>query len=101
MADLRTEADSLNRAGNKMSHVADPLPHPLAEFKAASSDLSAFGTLGSLLKATGQVREGMTELSALVQALHDEWRAQSKAINDVGRLLDEVDRLLQSALSRK
>ncbi|MDI5969426.1 hypothetical protein POF50_008735 [Streptomyces sp. SL13] len=101
MSDLKTEADSLNRAGIKLSYAADPLNHPLADFKSASHDLSAFGVLGSLLKATGEVREGMTELADVVTALHDEWQAEGKAMLDVGKVLDQVDRLLQESLARK
>ncbi len=101
MADLKTEADSLSKAAARMLHAADPSVHPLSEFKAASHDLSAFGALGSLLKATGEIRDEMHQLSDVVRALQDEWHAEGKAIGDVGKVLDEVDRLLEEALPRQ
>ena len=100
MADLKTEAASLDRAASRMSHVPCELHGPLGDFRSASHDLSAFGALGSLLKATGEIREGMTQLTSVVQALHDEWQDEAEGLGDVGKVLDEVDRLLEKSAGK-
>ncbi|MCQ4083998.1 hypothetical protein NGB36_26275 [Streptomyces sp. RB6PN25] len=101
MADLKTESASLSSGSSKMSHASDPLVQPLGDFKNASNDLSAFGALGSLLSATGQIRDGMDQLTSIVTALHGEWQAEAKAIGDVGKVLDQVDEQLKDEAAKR
>ncbi|MBV9023204.1 MAG: hypothetical protein JO362_05275 [Streptomycetaceae bacterium] len=101
MADLKTESASLSGGASKMSRASDPLAQPLSDFKGASNDLSAFGALGSLLSATGQIREGMDQLTLIVKALHGEWQAQGKAMEDVGKVLDQVDEMLKDEAAKR
>lgn len=89
----------MSAGAGKMAHASDPLTGPLKDFRAASHDLSAFGALGSLLKATGQIREGMTQLSGIVASLgadpmgritgvvHPEG-SERYAYNDLGHLVN-------------
>jgi hypothetical protein len=84
-----------------MSRAADPLAKPLSDFKSASNDLSAFGALGSLLSATGQIREGMDQLTSIVSSLHGEWQAEGKAMGDVGTVLDQVDEMLRDEAAKR
>ncbi len=74
---------------------------PLQDFKAASHDLSALGALGSLLKATGEVRDGMKTLSELTKSLNDEWDDEAKLLGDVSDAFDLLDVLLSQAARTK
>jgi hypothetical protein len=91
----------LDAAASGMSHASDPLTGPLREFTAASQDLSAFGALGSLLKATGEIRDGMTQLSKIVGSLGAEYDAESTGLGDVAKVFDEVDVALSRAASTR
>ena len=101
MADLRTEGASLEAAASGMSRVSDPLTGPLREFTAASHDLSAFGALGSLLKATGEIKDGMTQLSSIVGSLGAEYDAEGVGLRDVAKVFAEVDAELTKAASTR
>jgi hypothetical protein len=101
VADLKAEGASLSAGGGKLSRAPDHLTGPLKDFTAAAGDLSAFGVLGSLLKATGEIRDGMHQLSGIVGALGGEWKAEGKALGDVGTVLEEVDVLLKDALGAR
>ncbi|WP_203599100.1 hypothetical protein [Streptomyces sp. SID10853] len=74
---------------------------PLQDFKAASHDLSALGALGSLLKATGDIREGMHTLSGLTASLHEEWGQEAKLLGEVSDAFDLLDVLLGAAARAK
>ena len=91
----------MSTGAGKMAHASDPLTSPLKDFRAASHDLSAFGALGALLKATGQIREGMTQLSGIVVSLGEEYDAEGKAMQDVAKVFDEVDTALTHSLSTR
>lgn len=97
MADLRTEGESLTQGSTRMTAAARPLEAPLKQFTATSHDLSAFGALGSLLKATGEIEHGMTQLCAVVSALGAEYEAEGKAMKDVGTVFAQVDAMLAEA----
>ncbi len=84
-----------------MSHASDPLTGPLREFTAASHDLSAFGVLGSLLKATGEIRDGMEKLSGIVGSLGAEYDAEATGLGDVAKVFDEIDTALAKAASTR
>ena len=101
MADLRTESASLESGSSKMKRAPDRLKQPLTDFRSASHDLSAFGKLGSLLGATGQIREGMSELSTIVQALDDEYGHQAQALQDVSDVFTKVDEMLTGELKSR
>jgi hypothetical protein len=100
VADLKTEGESLTRGSAKMTAAARPLEAPLKQFSAASHDLSAFGALGSLLKATGEIQHGMTQLSGVVSALGAEYEAEGRAMKDVGTVFGQVDAMLAGSSGR-
>lgn len=101
MADLKVEAVSLRKSAGKLRRAPQHVTHPLKEFTAASKDLSAFGALGTLLGAKGDVQDGMNRISGLVEKLEQEWHQEAKGLKDVGKALDELDERLQKANPKK
>jgi hypothetical protein len=97
VSDLKKQATSMHKAASGLRGVEHHTAKPLQEFTAQSHDLKALGALGSLLSATGEIREGMTTLTKLTKALDDEWGAVAKLIGDVSDAFDLLDVLIAAA----
>ncbi|WP_326722763.1 MULTISPECIES: hypothetical protein [unclassified Streptomyces] len=97
MADLKKEAESLDKAATALRKVSHHTTKPLHEFKAESNDLSALGALGSLMSATDDIRGGMRTLAKLTHALDEEWHAEAKLMGEVSDAFDLLDVLLAAA----
>ncbi|MFJ9706987.1 hypothetical protein [Streptomyces sp. NPDC101234] len=97
MSDLKKEAASMHKAASGLRGVGHHTAKPLQQFRAQSHDLDALGALGSLLSATGEIREGMTTLARLTQQLGEEWDAEAKLIGEVSDAFDLLDVLIAAA----
>lgn len=97
MSDLKKEAASMHKAASGLRGVGHHTAKPLQQFRAQSHDLDALGALGSLLSATGEIREGMTTLARLTQQLGEEWEAEAKLIGEVSDAFDLLDVLIAAA----
>ncbi|MFE2061626.1 MULTISPECIES: hypothetical protein [Streptomyces] len=97
MSDLKKEAASMHKAASGLRGVGHHTATPLQQFRAQSHDLGALGALGSLLSATGEIREGMTTLARLTQQLDEEWEAEAKLIGEVSDAFDLLDVLIAAA----
>ncbi|MFD4601752.1 hypothetical protein ACFWPQ_27400 [Streptomyces sp. NPDC058464] len=97
MSDLKKEAASMQKAASGLRGVGQHTAKPLQQFEAQSHDLGALGALGSLLSATGEIREGMTTLAKLAKQLDEEWAAEAKLIGEVSDAFDLLDVLIAAA----
>ncbi|MEU2777293.1 hypothetical protein ABZ646_31445 [Streptomyces sp. NPDC007162] len=97
MSDLKKEAASMHKAASGLRGVGQHTAKPLQQFQAQSHDLGALGALGSLLSATGEIREGMTTLARLAEQLDEEWEAEAKLIGEVSDAFDLLDVLIAAA----
>ena len=87
----------MHKAASGLRGVGHHTARPLQQFRAQSHDLGALGALGSLLSATGEIREGMTTLARLTQQLDEEWEAEAKLIGEVSDAFDLLDVLIAAA----
>jgi hypothetical protein len=101
VSDLAKDAASMAKGSAGLRGAPHHTAKPLHDFKAASHDLSALGALGSLLKATGEIRDGMNTLSALTTSLGEEWNAEAKLLGEVSDAFDLLDVLLSQAARGK
>ncbi|MER6273306.1 MULTISPECIES: hypothetical protein [unclassified Streptomyces] len=101
MSDLKKEAASMHKAASGLRNVGQHTARPLQQFQAQSHDLGALGALGSLLSATGEIREGMTTLARLTRQLDEEWAAEAKLIGEVSDAFDLLDVLIAAAAQDK
>ncbi|MFJ6833633.1 hypothetical protein [Streptomyces sp. NPDC091209] len=101
VSDLKKEAESLDRAATALRKVPHRTAKPLHAFKEESNDLGALGTLGSLLGATDDIRDGMHTLARLTHVLEEEWQAEAKLMGEVSDAFDVLDVLLAAATRGK
>ncbi|SEF08633.1 hypothetical protein SAMN05216533_6083 [Streptomyces sp. Ag109_O5-10] len=87
----------MHKAASGLRGIGQHTAKPLQQFQAQSHDLSALGALGSLLSATGEIREGMTTLARLAKQLDEEWEAEAKLIGEVSDAFDLLDVLIAAA----
>ena len=97
VSDLKKEAASLHKAASGLRGVGQHTAKPLQQFQVQTHDLGALGALGSLLSATGEIREGMTTLARLAKQLDEEWEAEAKLIGEVSDAFDLLDVLIAAA----
>lgn len=97
MSDLKKQATSTHKAASGLRPVRHHTAKSSQEFAAQSHDPKALGALGSLLSATGEIREGMTTLTKLTKSLNDEWGAEAKLIGEVSDAFDLLDLLIAAA----
>ncbi|MEU5308759.1 hypothetical protein [Streptomyces sp. NPDC021562] len=101
MSDLKKQATSMHKAASGLRAVGHHTAKPLQEFKAQSDDLGALGALGSLLSATGEIREGMHTLTRLTKQLEEEWEAEAKLIGEASDAFDLLDVLIAAEARSK
>jgi hypothetical protein len=101
MSDLKKEAGSMRKAASGLRGVGQHTAKPLQQFQAQAHDLGALGALGSLLSATGEIREGMATLARLTRQLDEEWAAEAKLIGEVSDAFDLLDVLIAAAAQDK
>ena len=87
MSDLKKTSASMHEAASGLRPMEYHTAKPLQQFKAQSHHL---GALGSLLNATGEMREGMTTLAKLTKQLDEDRQAEAKLI---GKVYDAFDLL--------
>ena len=91
----------MHKAASGLRAVGHHTAKPLQQFRAQTDDLGALGALGSLLSATGEIREGMHTLAKLTGQLEEEWQAEAKLIGEVSDSFDLLDVLIAASAQEK
>ncbi|KUN28640.1 hypothetical protein AQJ23_06805 [Streptomyces antibioticus] len=88
----------MHKAATGLRAVGHHTTKPLQEFKSASHDLDA---LGSLLGVKSEIEEGMNTLAKLTKQLDEEWEAEAKLIGEISDAFDLLDLLLAAQARAK